>query len=245
MPYHPTGPTPKPLPHERPWVFAGAVSLAALAGYVNVVVLGVFHVPVSHMSGAVSRLSTDIAMADRGDLREILSIVVGFLAGAVFSGALIGSRRLVPGRRYGVALFVEGVVLALATLLLARGAAAGVTLAAVACGIQNAMASSYYGLVLRTTHVTGIVTDLGVMLGHWLRHRRLKPWKFLLLLSILAGFFGGGVAGALASTRVGVRALGLAAGACLPAGAAYGAWRHARPLAPRPRGVETEARAFS
>jgi uncharacterized membrane protein YoaK (UPF0700 family) len=232
MPYHPTGPTFRPAPHERPWVFAGAVSLAGLAGFINVVVLGFFHVPVSHMSGAVSRLSTDVALGNRGDVREILSIVLGFLVGATFSGTLIGGRRLVPGRRYGVALVVEGIVLAVATLLLVRGAAAGVMLAALACGIQNAMASSYYGLVIRTTHVTGIVTDLGVMLGHWLRHRRFHPWKFLLLLSILVGFFGGGVVGAVASARIGVRALGMASAGCLLAGAVYWAWRHARPASP-------------
>jgi len=228
MPYQITGAMRRPEPHERPFVFAGAVSLAGLAGFINVVVLGFFHVPVSHMSGAVSRLSTDVALANRGDLREILSIVLGFLAGATFSGALIGGRRLLPGRRYGVALLVEGVVLALATMLLGRGAAAGVTLAAVACGVQNAMASSYYGLVLRTTHVTGIVTDLGVMIGQWLRHRRFKPWKFFLLLSILLGFFTGGVVGALAFARVGVLALGLASAGCIFAGVAYIIWRHAK-----------------
>src|SRR3954467_11813162 len=106
MPYQITGAMRRPEPHERPWVFTGAVSLAGLAGFINVVVLGFYHVPVSHMSGAVSRLSTDVALANRGDLREILSIVIGFLAGATFSGALIGGRRLVPGRRYGVALLV-------------------------------------------------------------------------------------------------------------------------------------------
>ena len=232
MPYQPTGPIRRPAPHERPWVFAGAVCLAALAGFVNVVALGFFGVPVSHMSGAVSRLSTDLAFGQRGDLRMLLAIVGGFLAGATFSGALIGGRRLVPGRRYGVALFVEGVVLAWATVLLARGAAAGVTLAAVACGIQNAMASSYYGLVIRTTHVTGIVTDLGVMIGHWLRHRRFHPWKFLLLLCILAGFFAGGVAGAVSTARVGVLALAAASATCLLAGALYFAWQHSLPRIP-------------
>ena len=65
MPYQPTGPIRRPEPHERPWVFAGAVSLATLAGFINVVVLGFFHVPVSHMSGAVSRLSSDVALANR------------------------------------------------------------------------------------------------------------------------------------------------------------------------------------
>ena len=213
-------------------MFAGAVSLAGLAGYVNVVVLGSFHVPVSHMSGAVSRLSIDVARGDAADMRGILSIIGGFLLGALFSGALIGSRTLAPGRRYGLALVVEGAVLAQATLLLRRGDATGVAngvaLAAMACGIQNAMASSYYGLVLRTTHVTGIVTDLGVLLGHWVRHRKVKPWKLLLLASILVGFLAGGTVGALAFGRAGVTALGAAAAGCVVAGAAYYLWQHAR-----------------
>jgi len=208
-------------------VFAGAVSLAMVAGYVNVVVLGVFHVPVSHMSGAVSRLSIDLAGQDLADFQVVLSIVAGFLLGAVLSGIVIGGRKLVPGRRYGVALLVEGAVLALSTVFLSRGYAPGITLAAMACGIQNAMASSYYGLVIRTTHVTGIVTDIGVMIGHWIRHRSIRVWKLYLLASILAGFFSGGILGAWGYTALGVSAVGLASATCLLAGLLYIGWRHA------------------
>jgi uncharacterized membrane protein YoaK (UPF0700 family) len=212
-------------PSERRLVFAGALSLAGLAGYVNVVVLGFFHVPVSHMSGAVSRLGIDLATRNLADLRVVVSIVGGFLAGAMVSGMVIGGRKLRPGRRYAVALLIEGGVLAVAVALLRGGNALGVTLAATACGIQNAMASSYYGLDIRTTHVTGIVTDLGVMMGHWIRHRRVPPWKLMLLLGILTGFFAGGLAGAAAFRRVGVTALAFASAACLAAGAAYYAWQ--------------------
>jgi uncharacterized membrane protein YoaK (UPF0700 family) len=227
MPYRSPGRRREPRPHERPWVFAGAVSLAIVAGYVNVVVLGVFHVPVSHMSGAVSRLSIDLASRDLADFQVVLSIVAGFLFGAVVSGIVIGGRKLVPGRRYGVALLIEGAVLALSTLLLRRGYAPGITLAAIACGIQNAMASSYFGLVIRTTHVTGIVTDIGVMIGHWIRHRTVRLWKLYLLASILTGFFVGGILGAWGYTALGVSAVGLASGTCLLAGALYIGWRHA------------------
>lgn len=87
------------------------------------------------------------------------------------------------------------------------------------------MASSYNGLILRTTHVTGIFTDVGVMLGHWLRHRRIRLWKLLLLLSLLGGFFVGGVGGALAFRWVGAVALAVPAAMCLFAGAAYLLWR--------------------
>ena len=226
MPYRSWRSPRRPEPHERPWVFAGAITLAGLAGFINVVVLGFFHVPVSHMSGAVSNLSIEVAGGRFGTVPLVLLILVGFLLGAALSGLLIGARQLVPGRRYGVALCLEGGVLALATALLRAGQPIGVALAAAACGIQNAMASSYYGLVLRTTHVTGIVTDLGVMLGHWLRRQRVHRWQMLLLLSILTAFFAGGVVGALAFARIGISALGVAAAGCMLAGATYWAWRH-------------------
>ena len=214
--------------HQRLPVFVGAVSLAMVSGYVNVVVLGFFHVPVSHMSGAVSRLSIDLATMDFVDLALVLSIIGGFLGGSVISGMVIGGRGFVPGRRYGVTLLIEGGLLAVAVVLLKDGVSLGVPVAAMACGVQNAMASSYYGLVIRTTHVTRIVTDVGVMLGHWLRHRRIRVWKFLLLSSILIGFFVGGIIGALAHRLIGVSALALASAGCITAGTIYYAWYHRR-----------------
>ena len=218
----------RPAPGDRPWIFAGAGTLAAVAGYVNVVVLGVFAVPVSHMSGAVSRLGIDLAAGNRADLTVILAIVLGFLAGAVLSGAIIGNRKLVPGRRYGFALFLEGGVLAVATSYLYAGHSAGIVLAAMACGIQNAMASSYYGLVIRTTHVTGIVTDIGVIIGYWIRGRTVRVWKLLLLVVILTGFFTGGFLGAVMYAAIGRIALALASAGCVTAGATYFLWRHLR-----------------
>jgi uncharacterized membrane protein YoaK (UPF0700 family) len=225
MPYRVAGQDPQARRRERPWVFAGGTLLAAIAGFVNVCVLGFFQVPVSHMTGAVSRLSLDVEAGNQTDLRLVLSIVGGFLLGAMLSGLLIGGRKLVPGRRYGVALVLEGVALAGATWLLVRGSPVGVPLAALACGIQNAMASSYNGLILRTTHVTGIVTDIGVMLGHWLRHGRIRRWNLTLLLGLLGSFFAGGVLGAVTFRWAGMAALAAPALVCLLAGTGYIGWR--------------------
>src|SRR4051794_3139873 len=84
----------------------------------------------------------------------------------------------------------------LAALLLLRKSAGGPMLAATACGLQNAMSSSYCGLMIRTTHVSGVVTDLGVMIGHWLRHRRIALWKLKFLVALLLAFGVGGIGGA-------------------------------------------------
>ena len=123
------------------------------------------------------------------------------------------------------AMMIEGGLLTLATLLLMSGRHVGIPVAAMACGLQNGMASSYCGLILRTTHVTGLVTDIGVMLGQWLRFRKIEIWKLLLLVMLLAGFFSGGLLGGWLYARAGIPALLLAAGGILLAGIFYFDWR--------------------
>lgn len=225
MPYSPnSGATAAPL-QERPWVFFFGALLAGTAGFVNVVLLEIYHVPVSHMSGAVSRVAVVLTAGDGQDLPGALAIFCAFLAGAILSGLIIGSVRVQPGRRYGVAMMIEGGLLTLASLLLMSGRHAGIPVAAMACGLQNGMASSYCGLILRTTHVTGLVTDIGVMLGQGLRYRRIEIWKLLLLVMLLAGFFSGGLLGGWLYARAGIPALLLVAAGVTLAGILYFDWR--------------------
>jgi uncharacterized membrane protein YoaK (UPF0700 family) len=165
MPYSEADPGGRP-PTADPLFLLGGMSLAFVAGSVNTISLGYFHVPVSHMTGAVTRLSIDI--------------------GSSISFFLFASKA-------NFALF----------------------LVAFSCGLQNAMASNYMGLIIRTTHLTGIVTDLGVLIGQALKHRKPKAWKMAFLLSILLGFFAGGLSGFLAFGRIGYFAIFIPASMCL------------------------------
>jgi uncharacterized membrane protein YoaK (UPF0700 family) len=199
----------------------GGALLAGSAGFVNAVLLSFFQVPVSHMSGAVSHLG--VAMASR-PVREALgalTIIVAFFVGSVVSGAVVGRDTALPGRRYGVVLLIQGLALAAAGGCLYARISSGVPLAAFACGVQNAMSSSYYGLAMRTTHVTGMVTDLGVVVGHWLRHRRFSRWKARVLSVMTGAFLTGGVLGAVSIVWLDFRVLYVPAGGTLVAGIAY------------------------
>jgi uncharacterized membrane protein YoaK (UPF0700 family) len=57
----------------------------------------------------------------------------------------------------------------------------------IACGMQNAMTTRYSGAVVRTTHLTGMVTDVGLLLGHMARSDRdfHDLWKLTLFLPII------------------------------------------------------------
>src|SRR5690606_7764290 len=124
--------------------------------------------------------------------------------GALLSGLVLRDTLFRMRRRYGVLLLIESALLMVSTLLALNGFDFAVSVAAMACGLQNAMASSYRGLTLRTTHVTGIVTDLGVLLGNRIRGREIRSWKIALLLSVLLSFFTGGLAGAVALSLYGM-----------------------------------------
>lgn len=225
MPYIPYK-EPSKIHQERPWVFVFGALLSATAGFVNVLLLGIYHVPVSHMTGAVARIAIDISTGNLSDFWGPSTIFVGFLCGAIVSGLIIGGTRVQPGRRYGVAMMAEGSLLFIAATLLVNGNyRSGIPLAAMACGLQNAMASSYCGLILRTTHVTGMVTDIGVLIGHWIRYQRIEYWKLALLLVIFTGFVVGGISGGISYLYYGIYPLFSLAACCFVGGLGYYIWR--------------------
>lgn len=204
------------------WVEIGGFWLAAIAGAVNAVgLLGFRHEAVSHVTGTSTLFSVTVARGETAEAGHLALIVLAFLAGAIVSGALTGNVALRLGRRYGAALLLEAALLALATVALLRGSDTGHLLASAACGLQNAMVSSYSGALVRTTHMTGLMTDIGSMLGARLRGHALDRRRVLLYLILLAGFTVGGIAGALAFDAFGARALLLPTFGALSLAAAY------------------------
>jgi uncharacterized membrane protein YoaK (UPF0700 family) len=75
--------------------------------------------------------------------------------------------------------------------------------------------------MIRSTHVTGIVTDIGVMLGHWIRHRQIEGWKLLFLVGLFSAFGVGGFLGALADVRFGPVSLVVPSVGCILAGGIF------------------------
>lgn len=225
MPYIPYKESSK-IHSERPWVFVYGAMLSAAAGFINVLLLGIYHVPVSHMTGAAARIAIDISSGNRSDFWGALTIFFGFLCGAIVSGMIIGGTRIQPGRRYGVAMMTEATLLFSAAILLVNGnTRSGIPVAAMACGLQNALASSYCGLILRTTHVTGMVTDIGVLIGHWIRYQHIEYWKLALLLVIFSGFIIGGISGGIGYSYYGIYPLFSLAAGCFIGGLGYFIWR--------------------
>lgn len=214
----------KPVP---PWILAGGFLLTAIAGGVNAVgFLGVHHQALSHMSGTATIFSTDVVNGRAEAAGHAGLVLASFFVGCVASGMIIRDSVLQAGRRYGVALVAESALLFAAAFWLREGSGNGDYLAAMACGLQNAMATTYSGAVIRTTHVTGIVTDLGIAAGHFLRRERVESRRVLVHLVLVAGFIAGGIAGGWGWQRWGVDALFAPAALTGAVGAAHVLHRH-------------------
>jgi uncharacterized membrane protein YoaK (UPF0700 family) len=191
----------KPIPI---WILAGGFVLTVIAGSINAVgFLSVYRQPISHMSGNVCTLGLELAAENTALIWHTLRVIFAFFAGSLLSGFIIRQSTLQAGRRYGVAMVCESALLFAAVHAFRLGSEWGVYLAAMSCGLQNAMASSYSGAIIRTTHVTGMVTDLGVACGHMLRRQSVEWRRFRLYGVLLSGFLSGSYLGALCFAKLG------------------------------------------
>ena len=208
------------------WVEVGGFWLAGIAGFVNAIgLLGFQHQAVSHLTGTSTLLGVAMVGLQWRDSAHLLGILMAFVVGAALSGMIINNAVLRLGRRYSAALLLEAGLLLTAMLSLLMGSNMGHFLASAACGLQNGMVSTYSGAIVRTTHVSGLFTDLGTMLGARLRGHALDRRRFALYGLLIAGFVLGGVAGAWGFLRYGFWALLAPTGAASMLAALYEVYR--------------------
>ncbi|CAE6795189.1 hypothetical protein CFBP6600_27160 [Xanthomonas arboricola pv. corylina] len=214
------------------WVWIGAVALSGVAGMVNVVgYLGSEHQVVSHLTGTTSLLGVALVQNSAPEIGFLWGILIAFCAGAMLSGLIIQDDVLRLGQRYGAALLLEALLLLAAIPLFKLHHVGGALVAAGACGLQNAMATTLSGAAVRTTHLSGMFTDLGIGLGYLLRGRPLQVRRLTLSGLIIGGFLGGSMLGTWLFQRWHYDALYLPAGLTGVTGAGYVAylqWRRWR-----------------
>ena len=180
------------------WVWTGAWALAFIAGIVNVVgFLGFEHQAITHLTGTASLLSAALGLFDRVLILRVGAGLFAFILGTTISGFIIEDSVLKLGSRYSFALLIESSLLIAAVPLMKQTNMYGYYLASCACGLQNAMATTYSGSVVRTTHLSGMFTDLGIALGHLLRGKQFNTRRVRLSLVVITGFISGGITGTL------------------------------------------------
>ena len=169
----------------------------------------------SHMTGIVSAMADNIALGMNDLVLGGAGGLASFVSGAACSAVMVNyARRHRLQSVFAFPLLLEAFLLLCFGILGARLARieglfvpATVMLLCFIMGLQNAVITKLSHAEIRTTHITGVVTDIGIELGklfYWNRHPGTAGGKVaanrhrLGLLSALVGcFFLGGLAGAV------------------------------------------------
>ena len=167
----------------------------------------------SHMTGIVSAMADDLALGSYSLVLGGLGALLSFVLGAACSAVMVNySRRHNLHSAYALPLLLEATLLLCFGLLGAQiaevhGAFVSLTvmLLCFIMGLQNALITKLSHAEIRTTHITGIVTDIGIELGKMLYWNaaqtpelprvqadksRLKLFSILLFCFLLGGVLG-------------------------------------------------------
>ena len=168
----------------------------------------------SHMTGMVASVADNLVLGEWGLVWGALGAVVSFLLGAITSAIMINfGRRREARSLFALPLLLESLLFLVFGLLGSRLTGVGglfvpatVSLLCFTMGLQNAVITKISGSVVRTTHLTGVITDLGIELGklvYWnqLPGEQAAPVRadrarMLTLVLLVACFLVGGLLGA-------------------------------------------------
>ncbi len=190
--------------------------LAGVAGAANAGGFLAVRQYTSHMSGMVSAMADNLSVGNLFLVFDGLAGVLSFLLGAFLTTLFVRwARERGLESEYALPLIAEAVLLVIFGLT-GRVFVGGrvmdtVLLLCFTMGLQNAIITKISDAVIRTTHLTGMVTDIGIALGRAVYrgpNSLAEPLseefaKLRLLTSLIALFFIGGVIGALGFKHVG------------------------------------------
>jgi uncharacterized membrane protein YoaK (UPF0700 family) len=179
----------------------------------------------SDMTGLVSAIADDL---DSGHFDWALAgtaLLISFVWGAATTAVLVDrARRLRLHAEFAHPLVLEAALLLVFGLLGANlelfgdwFIPAALLLLCFIMGLQNAVVREISKTEIRTMHVTGVMTGLGVELGNWIygddpgqgngqRMSKAAAEKLALFATILGLFVGGGIVGAVAFATAGFAA---------------------------------------
>lgn len=144
-----------------------ALVLSTVAGAVNASGLLAAGAMTSHMTGNVTRVGEGLALGNQAWV-EPARHVAFFLLGAFLATVGVNLLRRLIAEPVPALLVVEAALL-VAVADVGRLSSQSVVVTELLClamGWQNALITRISGAVVRTTHVTGATTDLGIELGH-------------------------------------------------------------------------------
>lgn len=192
------GPGETPV-HERDdfnyIVFGGSI-LSLCAGFVNVIFMTHVSLTVSHNTGVTSRMAINLGSFDISGGGFCALVLFFFFFGSSTVGYFQKKSKFYYSRKYGFFLMGQALLLIFAVYLFHNeNRTIPCFIASYCMGLQNALFTNFSGAVVRTTHVTGLLTDVGLIIGHRIRgiEKSSDIWRLKVMMPLFIGFVIGGM----------------------------------------------------
>lgn len=199
-----------------------ALWLATSAGLLNAIALGAFGFFPSHMTGNTSQLSSEVSSTDLNDIIFFATLILSFVTGAIIARiivlwGLIHNVRLI----FCQVLFIEGLLLAGVSLyeMYFHTLTTNREIIVFLCGlmgIHNSTSTQLSGGRVRSTHITGTLTDAGIALASvvvamlrrdFSKDTTAQRSQLTTHLTTLFSFITGGIVGLILFRKFGFQAM--------------------------------------
>ncbi len=149
-----------------------ALVLATAAGILNAMALGAFGFLPSHMSGNASQMSTEVASSNAHGFLFLAALLLAFVIGSTLARVAV-----VVGQKlrtiFCLILMAEGMALTAVSVFellfySTRFNAEVLVALGFLMGVHNSTSTQLSNGRVRSTHVTGTLTDAGIALGSFL-----------------------------------------------------------------------------
>ena len=181
--------------------------LSCVAGIVNITGVLSVHALTTNVTGHFAYFSEELSLKNYQTAVLYLLFILSFLAGAFVSNILIEIfSRIKPLLSYTVPMAMEIIILTSIGIFGKADSLSNFNSEFIACnllfamGLQNSLVTKASQSVVRTTHLTGLFTDLGIELSQLFFYRKSNETQQLkasifLKLAIIMCFFAGCIVG--------------------------------------------------
>lgn len=180
------------LTKHRIFTLSWITSLTFLGGATNIAAILLFETTITHHTGNISKAAIALASGDFTVFGMLFSYLLLFSLGSVLAGTLFYKRHDHLRILYTLMPIVLGASLWL-TRRLTNSEAIILMVISLGMGLQNGTYFKVRGIVIRTTHMTGYLTDAAFSLGAVLKGNRHESWKVIWYFASIGVFFVGGM----------------------------------------------------
>ena len=185
-------------------IVAGAAFLSLNSGFINSICIIAHGQGVTHVTGSLTYFGISLASNNTVMALNYFCIICCYMFGASITGYFTTTATpFALGFEYGLLFIIGGILLLIACIFEYsyddnndNKSYLFVFFCAMGSGLQNGITTKYSNNVLRTTHMTGTATDIGLVLGKIAHAKNDEIWRLYVLVPSFITYFLGACFGA-------------------------------------------------